>query len=105
MKFLLFGSLVEPLQRLGRWGERPREPFFFVPQLGVAARGDGSRGPSPHRQQLAAGFTLIELLVVFAVIGLIAALVLGAMPALVGKRRIAQAQAQMNNVATAIAVY
>ena len=60
---------------------------------------------SPHQQSQPTAFTLVELLLVIAVIGTLAGLILGVMPAM-GKKAIAsRAQAEMAQLSIAIEAY
>jgi prepilin-type N-terminal cleavage/methylation domain-containing protein len=72
-------------------------------------QGNGSRGGVEIQKaalpRRVCGFSLIEMLVVIAVIGILAALLLGGMPAIQEKRIRSQVRAELRNLLTAIEAY
>lgn len=66
---------------------------------------DMSRTPPAATGRLVSGFTLIELLVVIAIIGALASIVLASLVSAREKARLARAQEELHQLATAVELY
>jgi len=87
-------------------GARESERARLIQQAGVFPRlSSSSSGAREKKYALSSGFTLVEMLVVIAIIGLLAALVVGGIGIATTKMRQSRAEAERDGLVTAIDSY